>query len=275
MKRLVVIIVHTPSPTPFELASFEQCFRVLGKHAICIVCPRSLNLAPYVSLYAPYASDVRIEQFDDTHFTSVDSYNRLLLSPRFYARFLDVKHILLYQLDAWVFKDELEKWCSAGYDYIGAPWFTDRGEILPFAGNGGFCLRNAQACHDLLTRHHTGPWKYSFFLAAIPARTKIRGYAKQALHCLEMAACKASTPTYFAHYRGLEDMAFVKAMSAIAAYSVAPPQIAMHFSFERFPEVLFQRTKGELPFGAHALARYAPQFWASWVPVLREGPSYA
>lgn len=35
---------------------------------------------------------------------------------------------MIYQLDAWVFNDELSSWCSLGYDYIGAPFFPYRGK---------------------------------------------------------------------------------------------------------------------------------------------------
>jgi hypothetical protein len=54
--------------------------------------------------------------------------------------------MLIYQLDAWVFKDDLMKWCNKGYDYIGAPWFEDfgsyeKGKKLWRVGNGGFSLR--------------------------------------------------------------------------------------------------------------------------------------
>jgi hypothetical protein len=36
------------------------------------------------------------------------------LSASFYERFLDTKYILIYQLDAFVFKDELQEWCDKG-----------------------------------------------------------------------------------------------------------------------------------------------------------------
>jgi hypothetical protein len=44
-----------------------------------------------------------------------------MLSIDFYKRFRDYKFILIYQLDAYVFRDELEYWCEQDYDFIGAP----------------------------------------------------------------------------------------------------------------------------------------------------------
>lgn len=42
--------------------------------------------------------------------------------------------MLVYQLDAYAFKDELFFWASLGYDYIGAPWMPHQRNI------GGFLL---------------------------------------------------------------------------------------------------------------------------------------
>ena len=45
-----------------------------------------------------------------------------MLSPEFYRRFSDTDYILVCQLDAYIFRDELLSWCKKEYDYIGAPW---------------------------------------------------------------------------------------------------------------------------------------------------------
>ena len=43
--------------------------------------------------------------------------------PFLYERYAAYEFMFTYELDAFVFKDELEKWCEQGWDYIGAPWF--------------------------------------------------------------------------------------------------------------------------------------------------------
>jgi hypothetical protein len=48
------------------------------------------------------------------------------LSEEFYQAFTDFEFMLIYQLDAFVFRDELADWCRSGYEYIGAPWLRDR-----------------------------------------------------------------------------------------------------------------------------------------------------
>ena len=63
--------------------------------------------------------------FDQSYFSTPAGYNRLLLTTQFYEKFLDYDYILIYHLDALLFRDELTMWCGQGYDYIGAPWRDD------------------------------------------------------------------------------------------------------------------------------------------------------
>lgn len=265
MNNAVVIIAYSANPTDLELSSFKQCLCVLSKYDIFVVCPRSMATGRYDEICSQCGIRVRYEQFDDAWFASIESYNRLMLSSVFYERFLPFKYILLYQLDAWVFSDQLEQWCQKGYDYIGAPWFTDRGELFPFAGNGGFSLRNVHSCFDLLTKNRKRQWNYPFFFTLFPDPSRWRQYNIARLHFLTMLRCRLSTPRFFQQYEKHEDFAFAMVMSAIKEYHVAPPEVAMFFSFERFPEQLYQLTDCTLPFGAHAVSRYSPDFWSQWI----------
>ena len=65
-----------------------------------------------------------METFDPAYFTSIQGYNRLLLSTEFYQRFLGSAYLLICQLDVFVFRDELAGWVARGYDYVGAPWVS-------------------------------------------------------------------------------------------------------------------------------------------------------
>ena len=42
-----------------------------------------------------------------------------MVSPLFYLNFKKYRYLLIYQLDALVFRDELLEWCSKEIDYIG------------------------------------------------------------------------------------------------------------------------------------------------------------
>lgn len=178
MKTSVTIVVPLYKQTidRLETASLDQCFKVLGNYNIVAVKPHSLQLTNYPYHFA------EVYSFDDEYFKDIAGYNKLMLSPSFYETFLDYKFILIYQPDAFVFKDKLYKWCNAGFDYIGAPWLREadypdfikriKNKILSYihirydkksknsdlpsdlqfenkVGNGGFSLRNTQKFYNL------------------------------------------------------------------------------------------------------------------------------
>ena len=150
MNSVVVIVpVYKTCLSADEKVSFLQTLRMLGNHPICIVCPETLNFAINEIEVCEDFISVFVERFPNVFFEGISGYNRLLLSEEFYARFAEYDYMLICQLDAYVFRDELLEWCSKGYDYIGAPLFgyhfdIEHGKV----GNGGFCLRRVKAYLD-------------------------------------------------------------------------------------------------------------------------------
>src|SRR5687767_8481944 len=118
---VVVIPVHTPKPSPYELISFRQCFSVLKRHAIRVIAPKGLSLEKYRQV----VPDFEVVTIDPKWQSSVAQYNRLKISRFFYRIFDSYDYLLTYELDAFVFKDELNHWCQQGYDYMGAPWWEN------------------------------------------------------------------------------------------------------------------------------------------------------
>ncbi len=166
----IVIPVYDINLKSFELLSLKQCCNILADYPIVIIKPQSLDVDELCKEFP----QLGIESFDDNFFESVTSYNRLMLSPEFYKRFLDFEYIFIYQLDAYVFRDELKFWCEKSYDYIGAPWIP-RGQfwksirdwfnnligknkrvhlksIYYKVGNGGLCLRRVRSCYEITVR---------------------------------------------------------------------------------------------------------------------------
>lgn len=148
-RALVVIPAYKPDLDELDELSLSRCVTVLGRYPLCFVGPPSLSYDHYCRL-APSASR---HTFDEACFDSVRAYNRLLLSKTFYEAFAEYDCILIHQLDAFVFKDALEDWCGRGYDYVGAPWLSERGEWLE-VGNGGFSLRRVHSCLAVLSSTH-------------------------------------------------------------------------------------------------------------------------
>lgn len=114
----IVIPLYSAKLNADEQKSLAQCCTILSRYPITLVKPYSLDVSSLLTEYPM----LRVESFEDDFFESIFDYNRLMMSEVFYARFLVYKYVLVYQLDAYVFCDELEKWCLKDYDYIGAPW---------------------------------------------------------------------------------------------------------------------------------------------------------
>ena len=159
-KCVVVIPVYRDIPEPSEAASFMQCLHVLANYDIYVLTYEELDLSCYCQMSEICNKQFQIKYFARDYFGSVQAYNRLMLERALYKSFIPYKYMLIYQLDAWVFRDELEMWCDRGYDYVGAPVFgimgkDDYGNVIytrkmTGIGNGGFSLRRIQYCLQML-----------------------------------------------------------------------------------------------------------------------------
>ncbi|KQM75073.1 hypothetical protein ASE74_03615 [Pedobacter sp. Leaf216] len=187
MKKVAVIIPIYQEISYLEDISLKQCFKVLSKsYPIFFVKPTSLNL----NTNYPFTS---IISFDDAYFKDIAGYNKLMLSGEFYKTFLDYEYILIHQLDAFIFKDDLNIWCEKNIDYVGAPWLRHKypdvikavkNSILGYihrkfdlrkkvtleptdiqreykVGNGGLSLRRTQKFHQLTEHFHNKIIEYT------------------------------------------------------------------------------------------------------------------
>jgi hypothetical protein len=119
MKKVSVIIpFYRNEISANEKIALQQCKRILSNYPIIAVKPHGLTLTAGDGLIN-FTDTV---SFEDHYFENIAGYNKLMLSAEFYSRFLDYEYMLIYQMDTFVFKDQLNYWCSQNYDYIGAPW---------------------------------------------------------------------------------------------------------------------------------------------------------
>lgn len=269
MKSIIIIPVYKKQLSISEQLSLRQCIRILGTHPICLVCPESLDVKAYHEIAGTELPD---ERFPDEFFKGIEGYNRLMTSQPFYHRFRNYEYLLIYQLDAWVFKDELDMWCQKGYDYIGAPWFEkhfshEEGYKLWRAGNGGFSLR-----------------KISTFLRVTNPRLKIKScteifreeyHSIQDLgHCLVRCMSPIIGNNTIGHFlkrdkKTWEDRFFCHWLASTRhRLNIPKAEEAAFFSFEISPQYLFAEvTHGKLPFGCHAWEKYQYEdFWKQYIP---------
>lgn len=246
MKICIVIPVYKATLNSTEYLSLKQCVSVLGDFDIYFCEPKSLHTGNIRSIN----NNIQVEKFDDIYFKDVLGYNKLMLSHVFYSRFKDYDYMLLYQLDAYVFKNELNKWCEKKYDYIGAPWLAskpnlikkmksnfssdlkrERESIFFKVGNGGLSLR-----------------KVATFLEITSNKKDI---------------IQAELQRSINDYRLMEDVFWsVTVPALIPDFKIPEYKEAVYFAIDRRPKIGFKLTNNTLPFGCHGFNKpNVVNFW--------------
>ena len=254
-KVAVVIPIYQEKLSDFEKIALEQCDKVLSNYRKVIIKPHKLTLPPETSTL----SLSEVLSFEDDYFSDIQGYNRLMLSKELYGQFLDYEYILIYQLDAFVFRDELDMWCDKDIDYVGAPWIRkkdfssafkalkstpqyylytrfnikknglpDPKQFYKKVGNGGLSLRRVKKFYDICISMHD----------------QIHAYVSRNEHEFNEDA-----------FWSIEVNRKKKILN-IPGY-----REGLKFSFELEPELALDLNQQVLPFGCHAWNKYV-DFWS-------------
>lgn len=209
----------------------------------------------------------KVVRFHKSYFTNRNGYNKLLLQEKFYKAFSNYKFVLIYQLDALVFSDQLLTWVNKGYDYIAAPLFNSiiatmshKNSSPVTGGNGGFSLRNISKSLEVLKkttmlskRKTTSRFvqKLWFLMAVLTGRS----------HKIWLNAATDNYPFNEDGFWSLE------APKYVSSYRVAPLKESLKFAFDEFPRKCFELNGKKLPFGCHAWEKYDKEFWLPYLEV--------
>lgn len=254
----VVIPVYRTDWSANEWKSFRRCLEVLSGYDIYFATFRELDFSHASGI----PGNIRYAYFDKSCFSSIRSYNRLVLSEEFYDAFEEYEYILLYQLDAYVFRDELEKWCSAGFDYIGAPWFPHKRKFLNMFGKLYLNMRLAL----YFTTRKKGHWKFYQYQTGNGGFSlrKVRKFREITRKYREMF--KELTSDDSSLYP--EDILLLFELHGTEDRLKTPPfRTSLKFAFEENPEYAYTLNGDELPFGCHAW--YLPEFSGFWKRFIR------
>ncbi|MDR0429149.1 MAG: hypothetical protein LBH58_01555 [Tannerellaceae bacterium] len=248
----IIIPVYKTVLSALEKRSLQQAYTVMESYPITIIKPESLDVSALIAEFPR----VNIRSFDDSYFRGISGYNKLMLSSTFYRSFIDTEYILIYQLDAFVFRDELSDWCSRGYDYIGAPWLKKPVYHLPViswimrytlkldlqngkpnkqllynkVGNGGLSLRKVESHYQATEKHKE---KIAHFLV------------QRRYHLFN------------------EDVFW----STLPDFSYPESTEALRFSFDKYPRLSYELTGKQLPFGCHGW--YKRKMKKFWQPIIK------
>ena len=267
----IAIPIYKEIPSSIEIASLSNCFKVLSRYPFFFVCPDNLNLQFYKNFIKSYNVEVSICSFNSKFFDSLKTYNNLMLDINFYKTFKSYKYLLIHQLDAWVFRDELKYWCSLGYDYIGAPWFheyhdaTAHSELYPIAGNGGFSLRKIESFIDILSVIRQRRYINLRLKSIRQINSELHlPLLKKYLVFKKFFSKKNKLLYYLNNFN--EDLVIVNCFNKVNSnFRLTPCDVGLKFSFEAQPMRLYEMNNNKLPFGCHAFVRYDFDFWKQFI----------
>jgi len=246
----VVIPVYKTKMNDDEKVAFLQGMEVLKNYPIILVAPYNLCLDAYTS----DSPNLQILRFEPYYFDGIAGYNKLTTDYKFYSSFIHYKYILIYQLDCYVFKDELAYWCKQGFDYIGAPWMGKYSQVDLYnqqkqrlTGNDNFIKR--QIRKRLATK----------FDDVGNGGLSLRKVKKFLLILKVFEYSIKKWPSY-------EDLFYSTVVPNLDITFKLPDKItAMHFAIETEPESCYKMLGENLPFGCHAWKKYSPEFWQKFI----------
>lgn len=253
----VVVPVYRPLTDPAEMLSLEQTLETLAEYPVYLVGPASLQTY-FEGLRVSLSGRLQNVIFAEQYFESIQGYNDLLLSKKFYLAFDRFEYLLIVQTDALVLSNALEFWCSKQYSYIGAPWFDGYTTptfplTLNSVGNGGFSLRRVPDFLKVLSRPRIFK---NVLMQSWPGSivSNVYRYLKD-YHSLVYGDAHLNIDVNEDLFWGL----FVPAQCSF--FRVPQATEALAFAFEAHPDFLYQLNQQTLPFGCHAWQRYQPEFW--------------
>lgn len=240
----IVIPLYTTKLNAYEWLSFRHNIALMKRYPIVLLVPEGFDTVRFTTEF-PQCEVMTVSDEWLGKKNGRGGYNRMMLSEEFYALFADCSYILICQLDAWIFRDELADWCLRGFDYIGGVWWHNRCRTLPLArrlfspndrlyskvGNGGFSLRRVDA----------------FRKACVALHERAEFYLNQLHHSYAEDVFWALEPTDFRR-----------------------PSIreANAFAFDGRPRHGFRINRNELPFGCHAwYKRSRIGFWKKHIDI--------
>ena len=258
----VAIFTHKAVPDCLERISLLQCARILGRHPLYLVYPRGMAVDAYLEL-APL---LKLKPLPPSSFKNITAYNRMKMRPWFYQHFIEYEYLLTYELDSFVFRDDLVHWCNQGWDYIGAPWFKgspgiyDVTEESPYTGvgNSGFSLRKVESVLKVARS-----FRHILPLSEIRRQKSDRSYSFVRRNISMLSNCLTRNRFHWAFngYKGNEDFLWgLCADRQFGWWRTADHASARAFSFEANAPML-HREHGQLPFGCHKWNEIHREFW--------------
>jgi len=273
MKCVIVIPVFRIQPDQYEEVSLLQCKKILGGYPVRLLAPGRLNLDYYYTLFNG-CKDFGHITFNSKYFKSPQTYNRFMKSLVIYEALSEYNYFLMYHLDAFVFKDELEYWCDKNYDIIGAPIYEYDGTISPDnylgTGNSGFSIHKISSAIRVL-KSIKKVYRFSDFLDWY-RNYNLKGRLYHLPYFVRMLCGLGGWSHHILNYSKLNEDIFwgIQVPVKFPGFKVAPFEEAYKFSMEYNCKSLFEMNDRKLPFGCHQW--YKGEFYNFWKDKIDTSP---
>lgn len=245
----VVIPIYSSELSCNDLISLTNICNTLGTHPLCAIAPEGLDSHAIEERFP----QLQFVHFSPSYFESIAGYNRLMLAEEFYEAFSSYEYILIAQLDCYIFRDELDEWCSKGYDYVGAPFLRRNVYDAPFIRQ--FVCVYRYVCRRLNRRTHFDRYgrvgNGGFSLRKVSSHLKALGERP--------AVVRRYVETHKRQWCYEEDTFWAM---EIPWFKYPTEAEAMLFSYNKYPELSYARTGGRLPFGCHGWTK--PDYGRFW-----------
>ena len=181
-----------------------------------------------------------------------------MLSEVFYEAFSDVDYILICQTDVFVFKDELNDWCSRNYDYIGAPWI---GSQRNFWNKFMLVFRNLFNKKKKSSHHFFKVGNGGFSLRKVEMMQKIvQSFPKEIEYFQKNRDEK--------RFHQEDVFISIYAKTQFPEMQIPDYQEASQFCMDRKPQIAFKLNHRQLPFACHGFNK--PKVRKFWQPILEK-----
>ena len=271
IKPVVCIPIYKSELSEYELISIKSHIFKLKSHDIYLLLPSS-KIVDIISTLTKNNIDesfYRIHKVEDYYLDRIDNYNNLLLNLEFYEFYKSYSHILIAQMDAYTFSDQLIKWCNSDWDYIGAPIYYWNKYSNPYyfcCGDGGFNLRSIKKTIEVLKKN---PIIYKFDDFKIESKDynlkgKVILFFKFLVtkllrkDCLKRPFIKSRLDEILRKFYIFinEDVSYGKLLPKyLPCFKVASFDDSIKFSIASKVKETLQILEFQLPFGAHAWCR--------------------
>lgn len=219
---IIMIPIYKQFLSKTEDASLRQVIKILGNsYELCICCPFNIFTDYYTYKYNYNFSYL---QCNNNYFVKQMSYSWLCEEAEWYKCFQNYKFMLIYQLDGWIFKNEIDKFVKLDYDYIGSPWRAGINSLThnEMVGNGGISLRKIETFINICTNLDLSKYNQAFV--------------------------------------NLEDLLFCHMLKD--QLNIAPVKDAIPFCVDQDPEYWYNKNNKQLPMATHGWEKFGKStFW--------------